>query len=240
MRRGFADSTIHQYNSILRKFGHFAEKHIGDWSFPVPATVFASYGVWLSDNGFAPGTINSHLAGLGWWHKIKGFPDPSKDYLIKRFKIGLAKAGLPAKQATPVRFQLLKEIIGALPLFLSDFDVKLYKAVFLLAYFASLRVSEYAVVGNSSHTLHYDNLAFQKEKGGGLAVTLMSYKASERPARLLIPREASRDTCPVEAVRCYQKARPPGKGPFFLRSCGSPLSAFLVNKTLKSSLRVLG
>ena len=240
MRRGFADSTIHQYNSILRKFSYFAKEHLRDWNFPIPATVFASYGLWLSDQGFAPGTINSHLAGLGWWHKIKGFPDPSKEYLILRFKIGLAKSGPPSKQAAPVRFPLLKEIIGALPFFLSDFDVKLYRAAFLLAYFASLRVSEYAVAGNSSHTLNYDNVTFRGEEGGGLELTLESYKASARPARLLIPQEASRDFCPVEAIRCYKKARPPGKGPFFVRGCGTPLSAFLVNKTLRSSLCVLG
>ena len=138
VKQGFANSTIHQYNGVLRKFTKFAESHLLPVTFPISTVNLACFGAWLSEQGYKPGTVSSHLAAMGWWHKIKGFPDPSKEYLIRRFKLGLAKSGPPVKQATPVRFPLLKRILASLPQFLSDTDAKLFKAAFSLAYFASL------------------------------------------------------------------------------------------------------
>ena len=159
--------------------------------------------------------------------------------------MGLAKAGPPVKQATPVRFPLLKRILDSLPQFLSDTDSKLFKAAFSLAYFASLRVSEYAVVGSSNHTLKKCNLDWHEGEGGlGLVLSLGSYKASERPCRLLVPPDSCKEACPVKAMKEYLEVRPQGESkaadPLFLQSSGRPLTGFLVNKTLRNSLRILG
>ena len=100
---------------MWRKFSIFAKDFDPNWRLPVPVTMLACYGVWLSDQGYKPATINAHLAGVGWWHKLKGLPDPSKEFLIRRFQSGLAKMGPPTKQAAPVRFDLLSKLLLVLP-----------------------------------------------------------------------------------------------------------------------------
>ena len=226
---------------MWQKFSTFARDFDSNWSLPVPVTMLACYGVWLSDQGYKPATINSHLAGVGWWHKLKGLADPSKEFLIRRFQIGLAKMGPPVKQATPVRFDLLSKLLLVLPSIRSSFEVTLFKSVFLLAYFASLRISEYAATSSSNHTLFIGDVGFLKEKGEeGLVLVFMSYKASQKPAKLFVPPGPSPDRCPVEALRKYLLIRPSGEGPLFLQESGKPLSAYAVNKTLRACVAAVG
>ena len=49
--------------------------------FPVSTSNLAWFGMWVSEQGYKPETVGSHLAAMG--HKIKCFPVPSKDYLIR-------------------------------------------------------------------------------------------------------------------------------------------------------------
>ena len=74
---GYAPATIHKYNSIWMKFAQFLNGFDPKWSFPIPVTTLAAYAVKLHEEGTSPGTIRTHLAGIGWRHKLRGFPDPS-------------------------------------------------------------------------------------------------------------------------------------------------------------------
>ena len=216
MGGSYAASSIHKYNKMWRRFASFASRFDPQWRFPVPVTTLACYGVWLSEQGYKPGTINAQLAGIGWWHKLKGFSDPSSSFLIKRLRVGLAKKGPPVRQAAPVRFALLEQILGILPSLCSVFDLCLFRAVFLLAYFASLRISEYAHTGSSNHTLLLKDVGFFKENGEeGLVLIFSSYKASQKPAKLFVPQGPNISCCPVQALRDYLLVRPAGSGPPF-------------------------
>ena len=239
--RSYAGATIHKYNGMWRKFATFMDKLDPHWTTPIPVTSLACYGVFLHDQGYKPGTINSHLAGIGWWHKLQGYPDPSKQFLMRRLAVGLTKSGPPVKQAKPIRFPLLMKMVEVLPCVVPTEEVDLYRAAFMLAYFASLRVSEFATTSSSDHTLLLDNTTFQETQGGwGLVITFPSFKASERPVKLLVPPATQPSQCPVQAVAKYLVSRPSGSGPIFLRPNGKPLSAYLVNKTIKACVSFLG
>ena len=241
MAGGYSNNTIHRYNKMWRKFSSFATEFDPNWRLPVPVTMLACYGVWLSDQGYKPATINAHLAGVGWWHKIKGLADPSKDFLVRRFQAGLVKVGPPAKQSAPVRFELLSKLLLVLPSVRPRFEVTLFKSVFLLAYFASLRISEYAASSSSNHTLHIGDVGFLQENGEeGLVLVFMTYKASQKPAKLFVPSGPSPDKCPVQALRNYLLIRPDGDGPLFLQESGKPLTTYLVNKTLRACVAAVG
>ena len=139
----FAPATMTRYKGIWKSFRTFAGVE-PDWAFPSLPQMLAQYGVCLLDQGYKPATVATHLAGVGWWHKIKGREDPSRNYLVKRLLIGMAKEGPPPKQATPIRLSRLRDVLEQLPVVANAYDAKLFRAAFLLAYFASLRVSEYA------------------------------------------------------------------------------------------------
>ena len=236
----FAPATMVRYKAIWKSFKEFVA---GDWDhcFPASPQVLSEYGFWLSDKGLKPSTIATHLVGVGWWHKIRALEDPSRNYLVKRFLIGLAKEGTPPKQATPIRLDGLKGLLRQLPTLTNSFDEKLLRAVFSLAYFASLRVSEYAVTGSSSHALRLEDVGFTKD-GGDTCVylKLMSFKASLRPAKLLVPPEKNSGACPVTALKEYLRVRPRGGKMLFLQKTGGPLRATAVNTRLRACIACQG
>ena len=167
----------------------FLESYDPSWSLPIPVTTLAAYGVFLHEEGFKPGTVRTHLAGIGWRHKVKGFQDPSKQFLIARLLAGMVKNGPPVKQATPIRLSLLTRFVNILPEVVGHEESGMFQAAFLLAYYASLRASEYVVTGGSAHTWQLANVAFRRSKEDRLSLQLClpSYKASERAAKLLVP-----------------------------------------------------
>ena len=185
--------------------------------------MLACYGVWLADRGYKPSTVATRLAAVGWWNKLRGYGDPSKEFLVKRLLKGLRKGGPPKKQATPIRYGLLTRLVKSLPTFLPRYEAVMFKAVFLLAYFASLRISEYTGASQTGNGLRLKDVGFQVVEGTrGLVLMFKSYKASKRPAKLFVPQAADPDCCPVNAVEQYLRMRPRGGGtppPF---SFGSP------------------
>ena len=72
---------------------------------------------------------------------------------MKHIQRGLAKRGPPVKQATALRLDHLEEVLAFLSTESSTYDCKLYRAAFALAYYASLRVGEYATTSGQNHAL---------------------------------------------------------------------------------------
>ena len=241
-----------RYKGIWKSFTTFAGVE-PDWAFPSTPQLLAQYGVWLADQGYKPATIATHLAGVGWWHKVKGLEDPSRSYLVKRLLIGLAKEGPPPKQATPIRYSQLRSVLEQLPAVANAYDAKLYRAAFLLAYFASLRVCEYADT-KSKHALQLKDVGFVVDGGVTcVSLTLPSYKGSNRrkagnegqnkppppPVKLLVPPNPP-SACPVAALKEYLKVRPRGGGLLFLRKPGAPLTSAVVNTRLRACIAAMG
>ena len=236
----FAPSTMSRYKKVWRSYKSFAASSPGG-SFPASPHQLTLYGLWLSDSGYKPATVATHLAGVGWWHKIKGLPDPSKNYLVKHFLRGLAKKGPPVKQATALRLNNLERVLGHLQSLPSAFESKLFRAAFSLAYYASLRVGEYAATPGASHALQLKDVGFVREgQDTSISLLLPTYKMSQRPAKLLVPQSPPNLTCPVGALKAYLKVRPKGEGQLFLQKSGKPLAAGSINARLKDCSRALG
>ena len=199
------------------------------------------YGAWLEKKGMKPTTISTHLAGVGWWHKMQGWEDPSRAYVVQRLLVGLRRIKPAKKQPTPIRKGMLDAILTQLPASGAGGDVKMYKAAFLLAYYASLRVSEYAHTGASQHALEIRDTGFHFD-GEDTCVSLLlrSYKGSDKPAKLLVPPAVEGSPCPVQALKAFLKIRPPGPGPLFRTQAGRHLSSRKVNTVLKACARNCG
>ena len=200
--------------------------------------MLACYGVWLADRGYKPSTVATRLAAVGWWNKLRGYGDPSKEFLVKRLLKGLRKGGPPKKQATPIRYGLLTRLVKSLPTFLPRYEAVMFKAVFLLAYFASLRISEYTGASQTGNGLRLKDVGFQVVEGTrGLVLMFKSYKASKRPAKLFVPQAADPDCCPVNAVEQYLRMRPRGAGPLFIRESSHQLTPYRVTKVLREAAK---
>ena len=129
---------------------------------------------------------------------------PSNHFLLKKQLQGMTKSGAPVRQMKPLTWSLLKRVLCVLEKDFTGYNRVLLKAVFLTAYAASLRVSEFASAPGSSHTLLLSNVAFSYESNRlGMVLTLNSYKHSSRPARLVVPSSTEEFMCPVKAVKAF-------------------------------------
>ena len=237
----FAPATMRRYKEMWRTFRGFADVLEPGWVFPVAPPILAKFGVWLSARGYKPSTIAAHVSAVGWWHKLRGESDPAGSYLVKRVLVGLRKGGSPKKQAKPLRFPLLRKAVTALGALKGDYELKLFRAAFLVAYYASLRVGEFAVAGSGEHTLSLANTGFAREdKALSLVLILPTYKASTRAAKLLVPPGKDVSVCAVTAVMEYLKVRGGGAGPLFRFRSGAPLRGKQVIEVLRACVKEAG
>ena len=180
---------------------------------------------------------------MGWWHDINGHANPSKQLLVRKYIDGLKKDSPPSKQADPIRYSMLVKLIQALPKIAQGLELRLLKAVFLLAYHASLRVSEYASTP-AGHTLKLKDLTFYAAKRAlKAAIKLRSFKNSKKPSKLLVGASPDPSLCPVTALLDYVGGRDAERSELFLRDSKKgpvPLSTSWVNKKIKECVAAVG
>ena len=79
--------------------------------------------------------MHSYVCAIANWHKVMGWPDPCKSVHVKAHLKGVSRdTGAPdARQ--PITTNLLTQLIDILPHICSYYEVRLFKSVFLLAFF---------------------------------------------------------------------------------------------------------
>jgi hypothetical protein len=98
----------------------------------------------MSSSGYAPSSISSHVSALSFAHKINGCPDPTEGFIVKKLKEGAKRMNPRVDSRLPITQSILRQIIHTLPSVCnSQFEVVLFRAAFLLAFFGFLRVSEF-------------------------------------------------------------------------------------------------
>ena len=230
----YANGSILRYNQAWAAFKLFCEVRNLPLELPAPPQLIAMFLADQSLKGRKPTTVRGDLAGVAWAHKVRGHPDPSNNFLLKKQLQGMTKTGDPVRQMKPLTWDLLKKVLIALKDEYSGYLCLLLRAVYLTAYAASLRISEFAKTPGSKHTLLLSNVAFSYDgKREGMVLTLDSYKHSARPARLIVPASQSQEACPVRAVKVFLKVRSKNEGPLFIKEDGKPISRDLVATSLK-------
>ena len=122
-----------------------------------------------------------------------------------------------------------------------SFGQKLFRAVFLVGYYASLRVGEYAVSGVDKHTLRLEDVVFLEEDGlQSFMLVLNSSKCSNLPAKLVVPAGAEGELCAVSALKEYLVERGNMEGLLFKLKSGAPLRARDVNLALRRAAAAAG
>ena len=97
----------------------------------------------LSLLGSAPSSIASYLSAVAYVHKISNWPDPTCSFVVTKMKEGRRRLEPHRDFRCPITFEILSKLVSILPSVChSGYEVSLFKAAFLLAFFGFLRVSE--------------------------------------------------------------------------------------------------
>jgi len=215
---------------------------------PLPASVnsLLSYIGFSANTSVAYRTVVSRLSTVSFIHKLNGHPDLVKSFVVRKCLLGYNKKFSCADVRKPITLQLLHSLCDVLPcLFSNSYSVLLYKTMFLLAFYAFLRVSEFtAATPAAQHGLTVEQVSvhYSPTAAPTLLVNFLSYKHSKgRPFVLEIKSVQTSAYCPVFNMIQYLKVRPKGQGLLFVLQDSTPVSAKNFSSVVKDSTnRVTG
>jgi len=240
-----APGTWVSYNRCVDRFIQFLGQYQLGVNWPVSQASIILFISFLSLGGWAPSSINSHMAAISFVHKANGWCDPTDSFLLKKLKEG-TKRGNPRKDSRlPISPVLLAKLVRILTSVCnSSLEVLMFKAAFLLAFFGFLRVGEFTSAGrysDDSKSLTVNDVSILPDLQC-LQVTIRYSKTDQRGSAVTmqIGRAMNVELCPVKAMWEYLQARPPVPGLLFRHFDGSPLTASQFNKVLKKCVEALG
>ena len=163
---------------------------------------------------YSHSTIQSYISAISFWHKIHQRPDPTDNFLIKKFLSGIKKVAPAKARLHPVSKDILHFLVNNVQRAgLSKYDQILLKAMLSLMYFACLRIGEVAMSKNKAHVLKINQFTFLdstikcEEK---LEINFKSYKHSKSNIPILaIGKQQENTICPITLFKSYRNITTP-------------------------------
>ncbi|MCP3930960.1 MAG: hypothetical protein GY705_17890, partial [Bacteroidetes bacterium] len=194
--KSITPSTRDVYNKCWREFQNLVNKFlVSPVSLPVETGHILIYISELFYLSIAPSSIRSKLSGLSFIHKLNGFPDPCKDFLVEKMVCAIKKIKPQQDLRAPLLLHELHYMVDNIPLMgWNLYDALMFKSMFLLAFHALLRPGE---LTKSDNTLLLQNVHFENDL---LVLTFYSFKHHiGQPIQLYV--SSTHDKfCPVNAL----------------------------------------
>lgn len=226
----------------LKAFITTSLKH--EFSLPLDNNTVGLYISHLHLYGLKPSTIQNHLSAVSYIHKIKDIYDPTQCFLVSKLMKSLHKLSPSVDTRLPVSHDLLKKIIVCLSSFCkSRYEMVMYTAMFSFAYYACLRVGEYAIANSDKNVLAIDQLTTISKKGKvcALRVKFRNFKHCTDAQNIPVLEINMQDdiTCPVTSMGKYLEVRPHCPGPIFIDENMSTVSSAKFQKLMQSCISFL-
>lgn len=245
MDASMAKSTRTTYQRGLDNFESFRLDRGLTRSWPVPTGNVIAYISNLSLMGKAASTIDTYVASIAYIHKINGWEDPTANFIIKKLKEGCRRLNRTVDSRRPMSIQILHRLWALLPnLCHSSYEVRLFRAAFLLAFFAFLRVGEFTTIskkGDFSRIISDSDIRLGRELLS-MEVNIRFSKTDQRGVGTIIRvgQGPSVELCPVKAMAEFMEVRTAIKGPIFIHFGGDPLTRYQFNSMLKKGMKSMG
>ncbi|XP_038057145.1 uncharacterized protein LOC119728820 [Patiria miniata] len=242
----FSPHTHRAYASGWSAFCRF-RKNIRT-NLPASVAETREFIAWLSLQGLAHATITTYVSGVGYYHKIRGWPDPTKDFIVSKLMHGCRRDRNRVDERLPMSLPLLAQIIEAFThVCSSHYEATLFKAAVTCAFFGFMRLGEFAAISKTKlqeSLLHISDIEFCDLASTQQSVVIsFPYSKNNKtgaPQRVKLVTTQNSALCPVMALQGYISIRPSGHGPLFCHFDGSPLTAYQFNAVLKKALTFCG
>lgn len=244
MASSLSDNSQLVYRNALSIFNQFRHNYNlpNDWPSPVAhLTLFITF---CFEMGYAPSTISTYLAGLGFHHKLHNLEDPTTSFVVRKLLEGCKRMRGSLDVRAPITETILRKISLVLPVVcFSAYEANLFKAAYLLAYFGLLRVSEivYTTPAHAHRRLLFSDLCIT-ERPQSLVISIRFSKTNQAgpPTSLRIPASADASLCPFLALKHYMTLRPTGSIYLFVHQNGLPLTRGQFGSVLAKAICHLG
>lgn len=209
-------------------------------SLPFSPPTLALFISFMFDRNYASSTVLTYISALGYFHKLHGHGDPSKNFLISQMLKGYSKLDTRLDTRLPITLPLLHRIVqSSLSLSDSRYNIALFQAMCLFAFHT------FARIGEITHTSAHQNIQLDQlcpvwnttNEIISFQLTLYHYKHSynQRPFKLnILP---SSVCCPVQYLIAYLQFRGNSAGPLFRMADCSPVSRSYFSSILSTVLQ---
>lgn len=244
LQASLADGTHTVYQRGVSAFEQFRGKFGLALTWPAPCSQVVAFISSMSLEGKAPATISSYLAGLAFKHKINGWDDPSKAFIVQKLVEGSRRLNGSSDGRAPLTLSILRDITSVLSrVCASNYEYALFCAAFTLAFFAFLRVGEFTAKSKSDKGRKIIAISDVSFIGGlKMQVTLRYSKTDQlgRSSILTIYPGGDAQVCPMAALSKFVAIRPKCQGPLFIHMDQTPLTRFQFQSILSRALEVSG
>lgn len=238
-------TTRNAYNRAKLMYKNFLSKYFtGAPLFPMSSEHIVLFISCCYQKQLSPQTVTTYLSALAHFNKMEGYPDPTQDFIVKRTLQGFQKLKARPDTRLPITPVILQKIVNALPQCTQSFYQKtLFKAMFLLAFHAFLRVGE--ITSTTNNTLNLSAISFAHQPNGvpeSMSLTMVDYKHHRGKPPVTFHLKANNENpqlCAVSAMWEYRAIRGDCDGPLFMFQDKSPVSRHYFNQQLKISLNYL-
>lgn len=183
------------------------------------------------------------MAAISYVNKLHNAEDPAQHFLVSKMIEGGRKLNQRVDTRQPITLSMLHKITASVPIILHDsFTINLFRAMFLLAFHAFLRVGEITVRSQAKlddNTIRAEDCAvvFKNGQLTHINLTLRNSKHNKaKPFHISVPRGHG-ENCPATALHMYLKLALPKAGALFQLPDGSPVSRHLFQSQLKRCLQ---
>lgn len=219
------------YQRAYKNYQRFHLAHFSNFPiFPIPSNRLAQFIAYCYTNKLKGTTIQTQMAGLAFFHKIMGLENPAENFLIKKLLAGVLRMTRGRDKRLPITLDMLEIFMCNLKFILiSSYDLILFRAMILTAFFALLRVGEMTITNLGAHNVILVNdiqFLWKQNHLKGVFLFLHSYKHSDGvTAKLHLEKGSKKVIDPVRALYKYVTLRPQVTGPLFINSHGQPISS---------------
>ena len=233
-----ASSTRRAYAREFEKCKNFCIHHLKccHW-FPLSVSSLGAYIAYMYNNNAAPSTITCGVSALSFFHKVFELKDNANAYLIQKLLHGARKNRPSTDPRAPITLSMLHQLVSSTTAD-SAYELLLQRAMFTLAFFGFLRLSEMARSGrDNKHILQFRDIVLHEQK---LVVTFRSFKHHKGPPFKLDISAQKHGACPVSNMSRYFKERGTSPGPLFILPGRLPVTRAMFNNWLTQALQASG
>ena len=107
---------------------------------PPTIALFISY---LFERNYAVSTVSTYISALGYFHKLHGHADPSKNFPVIQMMKGYSKMDIQLDSRLPITLPILHRLVSSSSqLSCSSYNITLFQAMCLFAFHTFSRIGE--------------------------------------------------------------------------------------------------
>ena len=187
------------------------------------------------------------MSAILFLHKLCGLPDPGNHFIIRKLLSGAHKVSGVPDSRLPITLPILHRLLDCVPTAANSFySVVLLRAMFLLAFYALLRVGEFTCPSHSLPLLQKRHIssvpaAHSAHPALQLSMSQFKHKPDKTPVFIVIQPSLSHPRyCPVKSLLQYLSQAGPAPGPLFHLPSHLPVSRHYFCSHLSRALRLAG